>query len=333
MHPEGEFTITADASDAAQRLDVVVAAHLPDCSRSFASTLIQAGNITIGGERKKPGYRVRGGDIIHGRLPLFEKPACGPEPIPLSILFEDAHLIVVNKPAGMVVHPAPGNYSGTLVHGLLYHCPVLGGIGGEMRPGIVHRLDKNTSGAIVVAKNRTVHERLSRQFKARKIKKIYLGLVYGNVASNTGEISLPVGRHPVHRKKMSVFSPKGREAMTLWQVKERFGHATLLNFDLKTGRTHQIRVHCAAIHHPLVGDAVYAAGRKPARAKKSDAEALKLLGSVTRQMLHAYRLELIHPVTDEIVSFTAPIPEDMQILLEKLSTIDSFDQAAQPVSQ
>jgi 23S rRNA pseudouridine1911/1915/1917 synthase len=323
MRPEDEFAITADISDAAKRLDVVVAVHLPDCSRSFASTLIQAGKIKIGGEKKKPGYRVRAGDIIHGELPLFEEPACNPEPISLNILFEDAHIIVVNKSAGMVVHPAPGNYSGTLVHGLLYHCPALGGIGGEMRPGIVHRLDKNTSGAIIVAKNRTVHERLSRQFKAREIKKNYLGLVYGKVASDTGEISLPVGRHPIHRKKMSVFSSKGREAMTLWRVKERFQHATLLNLDLKTGRTHQIRVHCAAIHHPLVGDTVYAAGRKPGGTKKGDAEALKLLGAATRQMLHAYRLELRHPVTDEIVSFTAPIPEDMQTLLKKLSTIDS----------
>jgi 23S rRNA pseudouridine1911/1915/1917 synthase len=327
MHSEGDFAITADASDAAQRLDVVVAAHLPDCSRSFASALIQAGKIRIGGEKKKPGYRVRAGELIHGELPSFEKPACDPEAIPLNILFEDAHIIVVNKPAGMVVHPAPGNYTGTLVHGLLFHCPALGGIGGEMRPGIVHRLDKDTSGAILVAKSRTVLERLSAQFKAREVKKTYLGLVYGNVTSDSGKISLPIGRHPVHRKKMSVFSPKGREALTLWRVKERFHHATLLNLDLKTGRTHQIRVHCAAIHHPLVGDDVYAARRKPGRKKKGDAEALKLLGSATRQMLHAHKIVLIHPVTDEVVSFTAPMPEDMRTLLEKLSTIDS----AQPM--
>jgi 23S rRNA pseudouridine1911/1915/1917 synthase len=323
MHPEHEFTIRAHASDAAQRFDVVVAAHLPACSRSFAATLIQAGKITINGEKKKPGCRVRAGDILRGGLPSFEKPACDPEPMALNILFEDSCLIVVNKPAGMVVHPAPGNYSGTLVHGLLYHCPALGGIGGEMRPGIVHRLDKNTSGAIVVAKNRTVHERLSRQFKARKVKKYYLGLVYGKVASTAGEISLPVGRHPVHRKKMSVFSSRGREAVTLWRVKERFRHATLLNFDLKTGRTHQIRVHCAAIHHPLVGDAVYTAGGKRDNCKKGDAEILKLLESVPRQMLHAHRIELAHPMTEEAICFTAPMPQDMQALIDTLSEMDA----------
>jgi 23S rRNA pseudouridine1911/1915/1917 synthase len=323
MRPEGEFAITAEVSDAAQRLDVVVAAHLEACSRSFASTLIQTGKIRVGGEKKKPGYRVHPGDIIHGNLSSFDQPVCDPEPIPLNILFEDAHIIVINKPPGMVVHPAPGNYTGTLVHGLLYHCPELGGVGGEMRPGIVHRLDKNTSGVILVAKSRVVHERLSRQFKAREVKKIYLGLVYGTVTPGSGEISLPIGRHPVHRKKMSVFSPKGREAMTLWRVKERFQHATLLELDLKTGRTHQIRVHCAAIHHPLVGDDVYAARRKPGRKKKGHSQAVKLLESATRQMLHAHKIEVKHPVTEKTVSFTAPLAEDMQALLNGLSTMDS----------
>jgi 23S rRNA pseudouridine1911/1915/1917 synthase len=325
MHPEGEFAITADASDASQRLDVVVAAHLPGCSRSFASSLIQSGKIRVGGEKKKPGYRVRPGDIIYGERPSFERPACDPEPIPLNILYEDAYIIVINKPAGMVVHPAPGNYTGTLVHGLLYHCPELGGVGGEMRPGIVHRLDKNTSGVIIVAKSRVVHERLSRQFKARVVKKTYLGLVYGKVTPDHGEISLPIGRHPVHRKKMMVFSPKAREAMTLWRIKERFQHATLLQLDLKTGRTHQIRVHCAAIHHPLVGDDVYAPRRKPFRKTKRNSEALKVLESATRQMLHARSIALEHPVTDKIMSFTAPLPQDMQSLLNRLSAISTSD--------
>ena len=318
---EGEFAITAGASDAAQRLDVVVAAHLTDCSRSYASLLIQTGRIQVCNQKKKPGYRVRAGDVIHGELPSREEPACDPEPIPLDILFEDAHIIVVNKPAGMVVHPAPGNTTGTLVHGLLYHCPALGGIGGDMRPGIVHRLDKDTSGAIIVAKHRSALERLSRQFKARKVKKRYLALVYGCVATAHGRISLPVGRHPVHRKKMSVFSPKGRPAETLWRVKERFRHATLLEVDLKTGRTHQIRVHCAAIHHPLVGEAVYAAGRKPVRTRKGDAEAMTLLGAAARQMLHAHQIEFKHPETDAPMSVTAPMPEDMRALLGRLSDV------------
>jgi 23S rRNA pseudouridine1911/1915/1917 synthase len=283
--------------------------------------LIQNGKIKVGGKKKKPGYRVHAGDIIHGELPPFEQPACEPEPIPLDILFEDAHIIVIDKPAGMVVHPAPGNYTGTLVHGLLYHCPELGGVGGEMRPGIVHRLDKNTSGVILVAKRRSIHEHLSGQFKAREVKKEYLGLVYGHVATDSGEILLPVGRHPVHRKKMSVISPKGREAITLWQVKARFEHATLLQLDLKTGRTHQIRVHCAAIHHPLVGDDVYAPRRKQGRKGKQDIEALKLLESANRQMLHAHKIELKHPVTDKAISFTAPLAEDMQSLIHELSEL------------
>ena len=323
MRPDVEFTITAGVSDAEQRLDVFVAAHLQDCSRSFASTLVQTGKIRVDGEKKKPGYRVHPGDMIHGEMPIFEQPACDPEPIPLSILFEDAHIIVISKPAGMVVHPAPGNYTGTLVHGLLYHCPELGGVGGEMRPGIVHRLDKNTSGVMLVAKSRLVHERLSRQFKTRRVKKKYLGLVYGNVTPDSGEIALPIGRHPVHRKKMSVFSPKGREAMTLWRVRERFQHATLLELDLKTGRTHQIRVHCAAIHHPLVGDDVYAARKKPVRKGKRDIEAFEMLESATRQMLHARKIELKHPVTEKSISFTAPLPQDMQSLLNRLSTMIS----------
>jgi 23S rRNA pseudouridine1911/1915/1917 synthase len=223
----------------------------------------------------------------------------------------------------MVVHPAPGNYSGTLVHGLLHHCPSLGGVGAEMRPGIVHRLDKDTSGVILVAKQRSVLEQISRQFKARKIKKQYTAMVYGCMAADAGEIALPVGRHPVHRKKMSVNSPKGRPAKTLWRVKKRFQHATLLDVDLKTGRTHQIRVHCAAIHHPLVGDTVYAAGGSTAKSTgRAEAEILSTLKSAPRQMLHARRLELIHPVSLRALDFAAPLPKDMRTLIDTLSEKD-----------
>lgn len=323
MCPTGAFTHTAGAPDADRRLDTVVADHVPACSRSYASLLIQTGRITVGGELKKPSYRVKPGEIIQGVFPLREAPACNPEPIPLDILFEDRHIIVINKPAGMVVHPAPGNYSGTLVHGLLHHCPSLGGVGAEMRPGIVHRLDKDTSGVILVAKQRSVLEQISRQFKARKIKKQYTALVYGRMAADAGEIALPVGRHPVHRKKMSVNSPKGRSAKTLWHVEKRFQHATLLDVDLKTGRTHQIRVHCAAIHHPLVGDTVYAAGRSTAKSTAhAEAEILTLLKSAPRQMLHARRLELVHPVTLRNMSFTAPLAEDMRTFIDRLSQKD-----------
>jgi 23S rRNA pseudouridine1911/1915/1917 synthase len=323
MCSTGAFTHTVGVSDTARRLDAVVADHVPECSRSYAATLIQSGSITIDGRLKKPSYRVKPGETIQGVLPLRTEPTCSPEPIPLDILYEDSHIIVINKPAGMVVHPAPGNYTGTLVQGLLHHCPALGGVGAEMRPGIVHRLDKDTSGVILVAKQRSVLEQLARQFKARKVKKNYTALVYGCMAADSGEISMPVGRHPVHRKKMSVTSPKGRPAKTLWQVAKRFHLATLLDVDLKTGRTHQIRVHCAAIHHPLVGDRVYAAGHGSSNVRGgAEAEMLKLLKSAPRQMLHARKLELTHPVKSEKISFAAPLPDEMRILIDRLSAMD-----------
>jgi 23S rRNA pseudouridine1911/1915/1917 synthase len=215
---------------------------------------------------------------------------------------------VINKEAGLVVHPAPGHYTGTLVNGLLYHCPDLTGVGGEIRPGIVHRLDKDTSGAIVVAKNDTVHNNLSLQFKSKKIKKKYLALVYGEIESDSGTISLPIGRHPIDRKKMSTISRKGRSAETSWRVKERFCGVTFLELSLKTGRTHQIRVHCATINHPIVGDSVYCSRK----AVKS------LIKSIPRQMLHAWCLGFTHPITQKFMSLEAPIPQDMSKVLNEL---------------
>ncbi len=307
MHIKGSFTILVDKPDAGKRLDVVISSNISGCSRSLAASLVRNGKIRVKGMEKKPGYRVSAGDEICGHIPPPEPVLFKPEPIKLDILFEDNHLIVINKKAGLVVHPAPGHYTGTLVNGLLYHCPDLTGVGGEIRPGIVHRLDKDTSGAIVVAKNDTVHNNLSLQFKYKKIKKKYLALVYGEIESDSGAISLPIGRHPVDRKKMSTISRKGRSAETTWRVKERFHGVTFLELSLKTGRTHQIRVHCAAINHPIVGDSVYCS-RKAAKS---------LIKSIPRQMLHAWRLGFTHPITQKFMSLEAPIPQDMSKVLNE----------------
>lgn len=316
--PPGEFVITVGDRDAGQRLDTLVSLKRSDCSRSFAATLIQDGRITIQGDLKKPGYRVKRGETIQGCIPAYEPPSLQPEAMPLNILFEDRHIIVLDKPAGLVVHPAPGNDTGTLVNGLLHHCPELGGINAERRPGIVHRLDKETSGTMVVAKNRMALESLSRQFKERQVQKKYLALVYGKVEQDTGAITLPIGRHPVDRKKMSTISATGREAETLWRVKIRYAGATLLELELKTGRTHQIRVHCTSMRHPIIGDKIYTYGK---RGKKTHNQTRleALLRSAGRQMLHARHLSFTHPVGQRAMSFTAPVPEDMQQLMDDLA--------------
>jgi 23S rRNA pseudouridine1911/1915/1917 synthase len=318
MSPQGEFVIKVGLSDAGQRFDRIVSLYRSECSRSFAAALIQDGHITIQNNIKKPGYRVKTGQTIHGRIPVYAPPSLQAEDIPLNILFEDSHLIVIDKPAGLVVHPAPGNDSGTLVNGLLYHCPELGGVNAERRPGIVHRLDKDTTGTMVVAKNRVTLENLSQQFKEREVKKTYLALVHGVLGSNSGSISLPIGRHPKDRKKMSTISSRGREAITNWHVKIRYPTATLLELELKTGRTHQIRVHCTSMHHPIIGDAVYTYARY-GKKKRNESPQETLLRSAKRQMLHARHLSFIHPVEKQSMSFTAPIPGDMQSLMDGLA--------------
>jgi len=312
--PRGVFTIYIDEQESGNRLDIVIASHISDCSRSLSASLIRKGKILVHGGVKKPGYHVKTGDEISGIILPPEPVLSEPEPIEIDIIYEDKHLIIINKQPGLVVHPAPGHYTGTLVNALLYHCKELDYPGEKLRPGIVHRLDKDTSGTMVIAKNEAVHNHLAAQFKDRKIKKEYLALVCGEMKSESGIISLPVGRHPVERKKMSTFSRKGRSAETLWRVKERFKNITLLEICLKTGRTHQIRVHCAAIHHPVLGDLVYC-GRRAG--KISDAVS-DLIKEVPRQMLHAWRLELIHPVTGKIMSFVSPVPEDMENIIKKL---------------
>jgi len=323
MPQDGAFTILVNKTDEGKRLDVVIASRLSDCSRSFAANLIINDKVRVDGQTKKPGYRVKAGDEIRGQIPKPEPLDFTPEPIRIDILFEDEHLLVVNKPPGLVVHPAPGHYSGTLVNALLYHCPDLKGIGGKLRPGIVHRLDKDTSGTLVIAKSDHVHENLAKQFKARNVLKEYLALVFGEFDSEKGTINLPIGRHPIDRKRMSTNSRKHRAAHTQWQVRKRFQGVTLLEVNLKTGRTHQIRVHCAAINHPVVGDPVYCPHKLLKSITKNFssipppiADALQL---VKRQMLHAWRLGFTHPQTGKSVMFESPLATDMEELLNKLS--------------
>jgi 23S rRNA pseudouridine1911/1915/1917 synthase len=314
MHDESAFTIIVEPSDTGKRLDLYIASRISNCSRSIATNLIRNGEIRVQGVVRKPGYRVKAGDKIYGCIPPPTPILFKPEPISIDILHEDDDIIVINKQPGLVVHPAPGHYSGTLVNALLYHCPKLDGIGGVLRPGIVHRLDKDTSGVLVVAKNDKAHIHLSRQFKSRRIKKKYLALVYGKMESDSGLVSFPIGRHPVDRKKMSTNSRKSRVAETTWRIRERFEWASLIEVNLKTGRTHQIRVHCAAIKHPVMGDKVYG----PRKRGRNFAYGKHLFGLLQRQMLHAWRIVFTHPVTEATISFEAPIPSDMQAVIAAL---------------
>ncbi len=313
---ERALSFEAAESEAGRRLDTVIAARFPALSRSYAGRLIRSGQITINGLTKKPGYVTRRGDMIRSEILPPQPVTSKPEPIPLSILYEDADLIVVNKPPGLVVHPAPGHRSGTLVNALLYHCRDLKGIGGELRPGIVHRLDKDTSGTLVVAKNDTTHHGLSQQFKKRQVEKRYLTLVYGAIKESAGVIDLPIGRHPTHRKKMSTRSRRSRSTETRWQIQESFSGVSLLEVDLKTGRTHQVRVHCAAMGHPVVGDGVYGGKR---RWKELPSQVLQdILKGVRRQMLHAWKLTFEHPRLGQRMAFESPLPKDMALILEAL---------------
>jgi len=317
MQSKGVFSFTAGQADAGGRLDYVVACRIDSCSRSIVADLIRNKKILVHGKTKKTGYRVKTGDKITGLITSPKPLLCEEESIPINILYEDEHVIVVNKPPGIVVYPAPGHCRSTLVNGLLYYCPQLKGIGEEPRPGIVHRLDKDTSGVLVVAKSADSYKNLAWQFKTRKIKKKYIALVYGKMKSESGAITLPVGRHPVDRKKMSVIGSKGRFAETSWKVKEYFSDATLIELNIKTGRTHQIRVHCAAIKHPVIGDFVYS-GRKLRRNFTSKKDVSNKSKYVPRQMLHAWRLEFIHPETRKAILIESPIPQDMAGLIKEL---------------
>jgi 23S rRNA pseudouridine1911/1915/1917 synthase len=306
----GPFSFSILSEHAGERLDNMIVLHVIGCSRSMSANFIRDGHIRVQNEVKKPGYRVKAGDVVSGCIPAPEPIACEPEAITLNILHEDDDIVVVSKPVGMVVHPAPGHLSGTLVNAILYHCPKLEGIGGKIRPGIVHRLDKDTSGILVVAKTAAAQAHLSAQFKDRTLQKTYLALVLGRMKTSSGVIDLPIGRHLVDRKKMSVQSKRNRDARTLWRVKELFDAASFLEIEIKTGRTHQIRVHCASMQHPVIGDVVYG--------YRNSIHLPDVLKTVTRQMLHAWRMAFTHPATGEKIDLESPIPEDMLQVLNGL---------------
>jgi len=316
-----EWSIHPD--DVGERLDRVLTRQLPRYSRAYLQQLIEHGQILVGGQARKAGYRLRAGDHISVDLPPPRPSGVTPEPIPLDVLYEDAHLLVVNKAAGMVVHPSPGNASGTLVNALLAHCPHLSGIGGVERPGIVHRLDKDTSGAMVVAKDDATHRALARQFAQRQMEKRYLAIVCGDIGKAEGVIDAAVGRHPVHRQKMSTHTRVGRAAITEFRVLERFGLYTVVELRPRTGRTHQIRVHMAALGHPLLGDPTYGRSRKELERSPLAPQ----LVWFRRQALHAWVLGFVHPASAEWLECRAPLPGD----LERLLAI--FRQAQGPIEQ
>ncbi len=302
------YHILVSEEASGKRIDIFLTNSIPDLTRSQIKKLIKEGLVIVQGKVVRPSYLVKTGEKIDVFVPPPEIPNLTPERVAFEILYEDNDLAVINKPAGVVVHPGAGHTRGTLVHGLLATLKGLSGIGGKLRPGIVHRLDKDTSGILVVAKNDYAHLVLAKQFKSHEIKKLYLALVHGIPKNSHGKIEFPIGRHPINRKKMSIYAKKAREAITLWRVVKRFKNAALIEASPLTGRTHQIRVHLSAIGHPIIGDPLYG-GRRP-NGPKAD-----------RQMLHAYRLGLIHPNTGEYLQFEAPLPKDFQSVLKKLEKI------------
>lgn len=281
--------------DEGERLDLWLARREIGLTRSRVQQLIGTGLVTVDGQRTKNNHRLRLSQQVIVRVPQEQPPVIGPENIPLTFIYEDDHIAVVNKPQGMVTHPAQGHYSGTLVNALLYHVDHLSDINGSLRPGIVHRLDKDTSGILVIAKDNESHLKLAKQLKMRSVKREYLALAHGNFSAEQGTIDAPLARHPIARKKMAVV-PGGRQAVTHYWVLECFGSYTLLRLQLETGRTHQIRVHLAHIGHPVVGDMVYGSRRR---------SQFGLRG----QLLHAWRLGFEHPITQEICQFTAELPD------------------------
>ena len=302
-----EFSI--DHETEGQRIDRYLSDTLEDRSRSYIQKIIKDGHVTVNQKPVKANYRLSFGDRVEVTLPEAKEPDIEPENIPLDILYEDQDIIMVNKPKQMVVHPAPGHYSGTLVNALMYHCgDELSGINGCMRPGIVHRIDMDTTGSLVVCKNDKAHQSLSEQLKEHSIRRIYVAIVHGNIKEDSGTVNAPIGRHPTDRKKMSTHCKNGRNAITHYKVLERFGDYTYIQCELETGRTHQIRVHMASIGHPLVGDEVYGPKKCPFKGLQG-------------QTLHARTLGIIHPSTGEYLEVNAPLPEYFVDLLDRLKNI------------
>lgn len=296
---------TADAEDKGTRIDKYLSEQMDNFSRSYVQKVLKDGGVLVNEKPVKANYKLADADKIEVLIPEIEEPDIVPENIPLDILYEDKDVLVVNKPKGMVVHPSAGHYSGTLVNALMYHCKDdLSGINGVMRPGIVHRIDMDTTGALVVCKNDNSHNALADQLKVHSITRRYRAIVHGVIKEDEGTVNAPIGRHPIERKKMAINEKNGKEAVTHYRVLERFRNFTYIECQLETGRTHQIRVHMASLHHPLLGDAVYGPAKCP----------YKLQG----QTLHAMILGFIHPSTGDYMEFSAPIPEYFEDLLRKL---------------
>ncbi|HQJ30005.1 MAG TPA: RluA family pseudouridine synthase [Syntrophales bacterium] len=306
-----------EAEESGERLDVFLARRQADLSRSQIAKALAAGRVLVNGKAPKAATRLRRGDEILVEIIAPVAAGVQPEDIPLRIVYEDAFLLVIDKPPGLVVHPGAGNPRGTLVNALLHHCRDLSGIGGVLRPGIVHRLDKDTSGLMIVAKSDAVHRSLADDFQARRVEKTYLALVYGDMPDDEGVVDLPVGRHPVDRKKMSTRSRRGKNAVTRWQVRERYGAVTLVTAAIETGRTHQIRVHLAALGHPVVGDRLYG---NPGLMKQIADPSLRCgLKKMNRQALHACRIAFRHPADGRELVFASPLPPDMEELTARLA--------------
>lgn len=299
----GLETVTAEAEDAGTRADVFLAAKL-GVSRSNMQKLLEDGRVKRGEKIIKANYKVRAGEMFVVDIPEPEPIEAVPENIPLDIIYEDDDVVVLNKARGMVVHPAPGNYTGTLVNALLYHCSNLSGINSAIRPGIVHRLDKDTSGIMIVAKNDAAHISLSQQIQSKTAVRTYLAVVRGNIKTDSGTIETQIARDKTDRKKMAVVKEGGRDAITDYKVLERFGKYTLVRCKLRTGRTHQIRVHMEYLGYPLVGDPKYSPMKTPF--------------GIKGQALHSHTLEFTHPRTGERMKFEAPLPEDMYKIITRL---------------
>lgn len=293
-------------NDGGERIDRYLADNFEDKSRSYLQKLIKDGQVKVNGKPVKANYRLVFDDRVEIFMPEVKEPDIEPENIPLDILYEDKDVLLINKPKQMVVHPAPGHYSGTLVNAIMYHCgDELSGINGVMRPGIVHRIDMDTTGSLVICKNDNAHQSLSEQLKIHSINRIYEAIVHGNLKEDEGTVNAPIGRHPTDRKKMSIHSKNGREAITHYKVIERFGNYTHIQCKLETGRTHQIRVHMSSIGHPLVGDSVYGPAKCP-------------FPHLQGQTLHAKTLGFTHPSTNEYLEVNAPLPDYFVSLINRL---------------
>jgi len=321
-HPSDRFysfLISEEGRD--QRIDAFLALRIEDLTRSRIQELIRDGTVQVNNRQTKPSYRLKPSDKVGVTIPPARPYHLEPETVTFALIHEDSSLIILNKPPGLVVHPSPGHLTGTLVHGLLTHCRDLSGIGGILRPGIVHRLDKDTSGLLVVAKTDKAHSLLSAQFKAGAVKKKYLALVHGITRSKEGKIDLPIARHPIRRKEMAVVQEGGKKALTFWKkIEDLGGRFSLLSVMPKTGRTHQIRVHLSCIGHPIVGDTVYGFRRQGWK-KHLFLKNGQDLG-VERQMLHAETLGFVHPESGEYCEYRAPLPADMTGTMEKLKSLD-----------